>query len=476
MKNLNRVFLLLLATFAFSFFAFMSAVQSQTNYYTTDNGDWDDSDNWTPSKPGDDVESGDSVFVLHNMDLDSDMDIEGVLIIQSGGEVSGDEEIKVEEDGFLINRGTFSTTKELKVEEDGNLTNSGTLSLSDDLKIEGAMTNSGTITVGNDLKVEGEMTNSGIITVSDDVEVEGEMTNNGTLSVADKLEIDGDFYNTSTITTKKLHIDNYLNNTGLITVDDNEKVALHGGTIDGGGSIITSEIEMTENDGVEPSLSNINVCDENGDDPVIDRQSGIIDSATVIVCGLALPVELYTYEVTLDNNNVRIDWATASELNNDYFIVERSIDAYHFEEIAREDGSGNSDAFRYYAVTDRFPFEGVSYYRLKQVDFDGTTTYFDIKMVDNKNGYTDEYGLTVYPNPIMEHSKFNIGLEGFDGNTVQVKIQNMSGFLVYSSEVSVSQERELIELNTNIIQDSGMYVVSVFSGNRWYHHKFMFVK
>ena len=111
------------------------------------------------------------------------------------------------------------------------------------------------------------------------------------------------------------------------------------------------------------------------------------------------------------------------------------------------------------------------------MDFDGTTTYYDIKMVDNDNdGYTDAYGLTVFPNPIMEHSKFNIGLEGFGGKTIQVKIQNMNGFLIYEDKLDISNERELIELNTNIMNDSGMYVVSVFSNDKWYHYKFMFVK
>ena len=194
------------------------------------------------------------------------------------------------------------------------------------------------------------------------------------------------------------------------------------------------------------------------------------------ICGTGpLPVELYTYEVKLENNNVRIEWATASEIDNDYFVVERSMDAYHFEEIGRAEGAGNSFAFQYYGVTDRFPLEGISYYRLKQVDFDGKTAYFDIKMVDNKDGYTDKHGLTVFPNPIiMGHNKFSIGLEGFEGKAVQVKIQNMSGFLIYSDEINIAQEHDLIELETNIIQYPGMYIVSVFTDDRWYHYKFMF--
>ena len=404
MKNFNRAFLLLLIIFAFSFLAFINAINSQTNFYTNGDGTFEDGENWTPEMEMDDLSAGDTLFVSHDMTLSGHISIEVVLVVQSGGDISGNKKITIEDDAVLINYGSISIGHELKVEEDGEI------------------------------------------------------------------------YNYNMIDVKKIHIDGYLYNSGTAKTYDTQKIDLHGGTIEGGGFLITPEIEMHTNGSVEPYLTDINICDEYGNDPTFDRQSGTIDSATVIVCGMALPVELYFYNVKLENNNVRIDWSTASEVDNDYFVVERSTDAYHFEEIAVEEGAGNSDAIRYYAVTDRFPFEGISYYRLKQVDFDGKTTYFDIKIVDNKNGYTDQYGLTVYPNPIMEHRKFSIGLDGFDGNTVQVKIQNMSGFLIYSSEVEISQERELIELETNIIQDSGMYVVSVFNDNRWYHHKFMFAK
>jgi hypothetical protein len=199
-----------------------------------------------------------------------------------------------------------------------------------------------------------------------------------------------------------------------------------------------------------------------------------IPSQTVHM-SIALPVELFQYEVKLKNNNVRIDWATQSETNCDYFEVERSRDGYHFEAIGKEFGAGNSESLRYYSATDRFPFEGKSYYRLKQVDFDGTTTYFDVKMVENNDGFTDQYGLSVFPNPIMEHEKFNIGLDGFAGNTVQINIVNMTGVLIYSDEFTINQERELIELSSDIIPGSGTYIVSILSNKRWYHYKFNYL-
>ena len=61
-----------------------------------------------------------------------------------------------------------------------------------------------------------------------------------------------------------------------------------------------------------------NLCDDGGADPTIDLSSGTIDSSEVIICGRALPVELYMYNVKLEDNNVRIEWATATEINNEY--------------------------------------------------------------------------------------------------------------------------------------------------------------
>jgi len=406
MKNQNRILILLLSTFAFSFLAFISMINAQTNYYTTGNGNWTTTSKWTPSYPGETIAEGDSVFVNHNMSLvpltGIQLLVSGVLIIQSAGDIGGAKKIMADATGVIINDGSITITQE--------------------------------------------------------------------------LHIDGKLFNYKTIEVMKLHVDGYVCNTGTISIDSGQKIDLHGGTIECGGVLIADEIKIHNNGFNVATLQDISTCEDGGDDPIIDLQSGTIDSSTVVICGFAFPVELYTYEVKLEDNNVRIEWVTATEIDNNYFVVERSRNGNSFEEIGTEEGAGNSDAFRYYAVTDRFPFDGISCYRLKQVDFDGKATYFDTKMVNNNDGYTDKHGLSVFPNPIMEHNKFSIGLEGFEGNTVQLKIQNMNGYLVYSDEINISQERELIELETNIIQESGMYVVSVFKNDRWYHHKFMCVK
>ena len=194
-------------------------------------------------------------------------------------------------------------------------------------------------------------------------------------------------------------------NTGALEINDGELIHIYGGTLECDGDLITDEIKIENNGSDVAVFGGGNICDGEGNGPIIDLRSGTIDSAFVDVCGLnILSAELYSYKVKLDDNNVRIDWATATEVNNDYFVVERSEDSINFEEIGRLQGAANSDELRYYALTDRFPFEGISYYRLKKVDFDEKTTYFDVKMVDHIDAYTDKYELSIFPNPLIDHN------------------------------------------------------------------------
>jgi hypothetical protein len=89
-----------------------------------------------------------------------------------------------------------------------------------------------------------------------------------------------------------------------------------------------------------------------------------------------LPVELLAFTARpQDNERVICKWSTATEVNNDYFTVERSRDGITFDDIGEVDGAGNSTQTRYYSFVDRDPYSGLSYYRLRQTDFDGTVTH-----------------------------------------------------------------------------------------------------
>jgi hypothetical protein len=95
-----------------------------------------------------------------------------------------------------------------------------------------------------------------------------------------------------------------------------------------------------------------------------------------------LPVSLVSFTAKAGSKDCILQWTTASEINNQYFAPERSKDGKIFEETGRVAGAGNSTSLNNYSLTDASPFTGISYYRLKQVDYDGTTTYSKIVAVD----------------------------------------------------------------------------------------------
>ncbi len=96
---------------------------------------------------------------------------------------------------------------------------------------------------------------------------------------------------------------------------------------------------------------------------------------------IALPIELTAFSAAWQKDHVLIQWSTASELNNDYMAVERSTDAESFREIGRVQGQGSTSQPRRYQLKDESPAPHLNYYRLRQVDFDGSVNYSDIVSV-----------------------------------------------------------------------------------------------
>lgn len=108
-----------------------------------------------------------------------------------------------------------------------------------------------------------------------------------------------------------------------------------------------------------------------------------------------LPVELISFNADAQKKDVLLTWATASEINNDYFSIERSADSKNWEKISSIDGAGNSNVNIRYEFTDTKPLDGISFYRLKQTDFNGAYTYSATEKV--LRGETNN--AVVFPNP-----------------------------------------------------------------------------
>lgn len=125
---------------------------------------------------------------------------------------------------------------------------------------------------------------------------------------------------------------------------------------------------------------------------------------TASISCVPLPVELSSFNASYDKGQrlVNLDWTTATEKNNDYFAVERSVDGSVFEEIDRVDGSNTTNQQHSYSSVDRNPFPGeVNYYRLRQTDFDEHIKYSDLVAVIISD---PESQFTVYPNPTSENA------------------------------------------------------------------------
>ena len=107
-----------------------------------------------------------------------------------------------------------------------------------------------------------------------------------------------------------------------------------------------------------------------------------------------LPIELLDFRAAQVGEAVRLDWVTATEHNNDHWMVQRSRDGLLFQDVERVEGAINSNTARFYSLMDVHPWSGQNYYRLKQVDTDGSVSFSPIVVVDVQHEH-----LVVFPNP-----------------------------------------------------------------------------
>jgi hypothetical protein len=179
-----------------------------------------------------------------------------------------------------------------------------------------------------------------------------------------------------------------------------------------------------------------------------------------------LPVNLLFFEVNCDMDNVLLNWSTASEINNDYFSIERSIDGINFEEIGRVDGKGNTSSTTNYTYTDLNPINRDSYYRLKQTDFNGRYEYFRMIAAN----CDDKINFSVYPNPFED--RFNIKLSENTSYPLNLEIHDYLGRIVHAQVIESGMTE--VEMNQKI--QSGTYFVKVFNENTHVMKKIIHMK
>jgi trimeric autotransporter adhesin len=174
-----------------------------------------------------------------------------------------------------------------------------------------------------------------------------------------------------------------------------------------------------------------------------------------------LPIELTTFKASCDGNEVRVNWTTATEVNNDYFTVQRSTDLVTFDNIAVVEGAGNSNTARNYDAVDYSPVDGIAYYRLVQTDYNGQTETFNPVAVTCSNKPID--AVTVYPNPAQNELHVNINLSGDDQGTLVV--YNHLGQQTFARAINAGKGFNNYTLDVSGFA-AGQYFVSINLGSR----------
>jgi len=274
------------------------------------------------------------------------------------------------------------------------------------------ITVSGTLIIWGDLIVSNNLT----WTISGTVIIKGDviMNNGASLSVSGNLTIDGDFTGG--------------NNT---QVSNSGNIAVGGAVTVGGGTT---------------SLVNTGTFTAGSCSPPASGFCGEVD--------VPLPVTLLFFKANQAGEKVNLSWATASELNFNYFSLERSSNGMDFGELEQVKGNGTTNERKDYKLVDNNPLVGRNYYRLKSVDFDGYTEYFNIVLVN----FSGEKTFNVFPNP-SDGTAVNFALNFVpEGNTTITIFDNYSSNI---ATVKPTDPGQLVTFATSL--KSGLYFARIVS-------------
>jgi hypothetical protein len=175
----------------------------------------------------------------------------------------------------------------------------------------------------------------------------------------------------------------------------------------------------------------------------------------------------------MESKNV-MSWVTGSEVNNDYFTLERSTDGEFFDEIAEVQGAGNSSTEITYNEEDYTEIETVVYYRLKQTDFDGTYSYSKVISIEASDGnsFSSALSANVYPNPLGGNRCY---VDIFQDNPLEREVLlilvDPMGREIFSKMIVTSKGETTVAIDLKGNIAPGVYVVKVSSDNELFQKK-----
>jgi hypothetical protein len=181
-----------------------------------------------------------------------------------------------------------------------------------------------------------------------------------------------------------------------------------------------------------------------------------------------LPVELAAFSGRMSEHDAILEWVTRSEINNDYFTLERSMDGMSYVPVARIKGQGTTTTASYYSWRETLTDEGLAYYRLKQTDFNGDFKYIGRPVTLRPKPKTT---VSVFPNPVSGDA-IHILVGDSRNEEVNVALHDINGRVVYQRAYFPESDMEDILIDRRKLEVSkGLYMLTVHSGSEAYAEK-----
>jgi hypothetical protein len=183
----------------------------------------------------------------------------------------------------------------------------------------------------------------------------------------------------------------------------------------------------------------------------------------------ALPVQLTYFQTeATDNQRVNVRWETAQEINSNVFVVERSRNAVDYKTIAKVEAAGESTTLKRYSFTDESALFGTNYYRLSQIDKDGTTQVFRPQAVVIEDA---SLPFGVFANPVFSNT-FNVKVE--DADEASFVMNDLNGRAIALKNSKLNQT--IVEITPSENLPLGMYILQVQTAGSLKKHKVLVVK
>ena len=191
--------------------------------------------------------------------------------------------------------------------------------------------------------------------------------------------------------------------------------------------------------------------------------SSLLATGELVAAITLLPVDLRFFSVFEVGDGVMVTWETLAEINCDYFVIERSSDGTNWDQIMNVPGSGNSAEAIYYSQMDNDPIDGVSYYRLNQVDYDGTKKIYNPVVLGSE--HNKRLAIKVSPNPAV--GDVVVSFKTSEEEMYRFSVITQDGKTVYETKIPGVKGTNYFDYNTDFL-NTGVYLfmISDEKGNK----------